>query len=62
MAITTKAEAEALTVEELKTELTGRGLPTEGLKVKTAFTFFGSTDRGHVLVCWRVSQLCFVRF
>lgn len=31
--VSTKAEAEALSVEELKTELTSRGLPTEGLKV-----------------------------
>lgn len=33
MAVTNKAEAEALSVEELKTELESRGLPTEGLKV-----------------------------
>lgn len=32
MAITNKAEAEALSVEELKTELESRGEPTEGLK------------------------------
>lgn len=31
--VSTKAEAEALSVEELTTELTSRGLPTEGLKV-----------------------------
>ncbi|CAM9627007.1 unnamed protein product [Scytosiphon promiscuus] len=30
--VSTKAEAEALTVEELTTELTSRGIPTEGLK------------------------------
>lgn len=31
--VSTKAEAEALSMEELTTELTSRGLPTEGLKV-----------------------------
>lgn len=34
MPITTKAEAEALTVVELKTELEARGLATEGIKVR----------------------------
>lgn len=34
MAITTKAEAEALTVEELKAELKARGLPHEGSLLK----------------------------
>lgn len=33
MPVTTKAEAEVLTAEELKTELESRGLPTEGPKV-----------------------------
>ena len=33
MPITNKAEAEALSLEELKTELESRGLLTEGLKV-----------------------------
>lgn len=45
MAITTKAEAEALTVEELKTELTSRGLPTEGLKVLPLDHFCFISDR-----------------
>lgn len=57
MAITTKAEAEALTVEELKTELTSRGLPTEGLKVKIAFNFFGSRD-GVMLANFSVVRRC----
>lgn len=46
--VSTKAEAEALSLEELTTELTSRGLPTEGLKVSPrhfiyfCFAFFWS--------------------
>lgn len=40
MPVTTKTEAEALTVAELKTELESRGLPTEGLKVQSPSLFF----------------------
>lgn len=36
--VSTKAEAEALTIEELTTELKSRGLPSEGLKVSHAPT------------------------
>lgn len=43
--VSTKAEAEALSVEELKTELTSRGLPTEGLKVGALSTLFLSTSQ-----------------
>lgn len=44
--VSTKAEAEALSMEELTTELTSRGLPTEGLKVSPPLfclrDFFGA--------------------